>query len=601
MNKLTLRRLVSAALLLPASTFANTGFVGTPVLPDYVITDMKTYEVGDQTYVEVTVANQGAEPDQTVDFSQPRNDLYVFATSGGDTYSNSTLFKSWRIAYTLGGRLLSSGESVTLTTSYETARLRGQIWTMVDQYNQHEEANEDNNVFPRVDSDLNYTVALSLDGESSEIAEGDMVRLVLTATPDGDSYRELAAIVSVTDASGNTVYRSGELPLVANGDAYEGEAWIETLGYDAGDYEVSAKVIDADGESVGSAALSVTLVAADDNHNPVAGDDSAETQMDEPVLIDVIYNDSDTDGDYLWHHVVGEVSHGSVEELRGSVIFTPEPGFVGVAGFRYQLNDLVGGSDWADVTVNVLPPESGSCSWGRDYEVATSTERTAIDGWADFELADDARPEYAAQVLSNDNPDLFEEQPFISYPSCSLYFTPKSGAVGTATLTYAVMDEETEGGVYRSAERSFSISLLPQGDAPEIATTPVTLTNAGSPYSYTPELASNGSLTVSAETLPDFLTLEGNTVSGTPATADIGLYDVVLTLQQGQYTLEQAYKLTVEPELASSQTPVNGTVLEDDSQAAGTTQGYISSESGGALGGPLLALLAALGWRRRRH
>ena len=608
MQRQTLRHLISAALLLPASAIANSGFVGTPVLPDYVITDMQTYEVGSETLVEVTVANQGADPDPTLDLSVSSNNLFVFATSGGSTYSASTLFKSWSIATTLGGRLLAAGESVTLSTRYETARLRGQIWAMVDQFQLHEESNEDNNVFPRADLSPDYSISLMLDDDGSraanEILQGDLARFVITATPDGDDYRDLAAVVSLTNASGSTVYRSGELPLVAAGDSYEGEAWISTLALDSGDYQLNATVIDANGELIGEAALSVSIVGADENNAPVAGDDEADTPMDEPVLVDVVYNDYDEDGDYLSHHVVGEVRHGTVQELRGSMLFTPDPGFVGTAGFRYQLNDLFGGSDWAEVTVNVRAPESGSCSWVRDFAVKTTSDRVVVDGWSDYALASDERPQYAAVVLDVSNSGLFEEQPFISHPSCSLYFTPKAGAVGSATLTYAVMDKETGGEVYRSAERSFEITLLPTSDAPEVATTPDTLTNVGSRYGYTPSLASNGAFRVTATSLPDFLTLNEGMLTGIPGTSDIGLHDVVLNLTQGQHSIEHAYKLIVEPELAASApeatTPSSSDVLEDDSEAS-ATQGYVSVDGGGAFGAGLGALLAGLGlWRRRR-
>ena len=609
MKRQILRQLIIAACLLPASAIANSGFVGTPVLPDYVITDMQTYEVGTETVVEVTVANQGADPDPALDLSIPRNNLFVFATSGGTTYSASTLFKSWSVATTLGGRLLAAGESLTLSTTYETSRLRGNIWAMVDQFQQHEETNEDNNVFPRDDAAQGYRVSLTLDDDDSagnEIVQGDLARFVIHATPDGNDYRELAAVVSMTDAAGATVYRSGELPLVAGTEVYEGEAWIATLGLDGGEYEISATVIDAGGELIGTSALGVTIVGAEQNNSPVAGDDVAETPMDEPVLVDVIYNDYDVDGDYLSHHVVGEVRHGTVQELRGSMLFTPEPGFVGTAGFRYQLNDLLGGSDWAEVTVNVQPPERGSCSWVRDFAVKTSSDRVAVDAWSDYELAADARPEYAAVVLDVSAPELFDEQPFISHPSCSLYFTPKAGAVGTATLTYVLMDRATEGSVFRSAERSFTITLVPAGDAPELATTPDTLTNVGSRYGYTPALANNGVVSVTADTLPAFLTLRNGTVTGSPSQADIGLHDVVLTLQQGDHTLVHAYKLIVEPELASATPEVTtvstgGATLDDEGRAE-ATQGYVSVDGdGGALGGLLLGVLAGFGlWRRRR-
>jgi len=99
-------------------------------------------------------------------------------------------------------------------------------------------------------------------------------------------------------------------------------------------------------------AFIITVTNANDP--PVAVDDSDTTPADTPVTIDVLDNDSDTDGDTLTVDSVTQGTNGSVTNNGDDVIYTPDPYFNGIDSFTYTISDGNGGTDTATVTVTVL-------------------------------------------------------------------------------------------------------------------------------------------------------------------------------------------------------------------------------------------------------
>jgi hypothetical protein len=98
----------------------------------------------------------------------------------------------------------------------------------------------------------------------------------------------------------------------------------------------------------------LTASLAGNNRFPVAVDDSAVTEVDHPVTINVIANDSDPEGDPLSLKSVGWPSHGRRQyNGNGTITYTPEAGFVGVDTFTYVLRDGNGGLAQGTVTVTV--------------------------------------------------------------------------------------------------------------------------------------------------------------------------------------------------------------------------------------------------------
>ncbi|GMG84516.1 hypothetical protein LNKW23_37320 [Paralimibaculum aggregatum] len=94
----------------------------------------------------------------------------------------------------------------------------------------------------------------------------------------------------------------------------------------------------------------------DTNTDPVAADDSAATGFETSVLIDVLDNDSDADGDMLSIDSAGIPANGSAAVESGEIRYTPDGGFAGTDTFTYTIADGMGGLDTATVTVSVNGP-----------------------------------------------------------------------------------------------------------------------------------------------------------------------------------------------------------------------------------------------------
>ena len=96
------------------------------------------------------------------------------------------------------------------------------------------------------------------------------------------------------------------------------------------------------------------------NARPVAGDDAATTGENVAVPIDVLSNDSDSDGtvDSTTVMIVGAAGHGttSVDPASGVVTYTPAANYTGPDSFTYRIkDDRDADSNVATVSINVLP------------------------------------------------------------------------------------------------------------------------------------------------------------------------------------------------------------------------------------------------------
>ncbi|WP_353347077.1 cadherin-like domain-containing protein, partial [Litorivita sp. NS0012-18] len=82
-------------------------------------------------------------------------------------------------------------------------------------------------------------------------------------------------------------------------------------------------------------------------------DDVASTEEDTPVTIDVLGNDTDVDGDPLTVTEATSPDGDVTINPDGTITFEPAPDFTGEATITYTVDDGQGGTDTAQVTVNV--------------------------------------------------------------------------------------------------------------------------------------------------------------------------------------------------------------------------------------------------------
>jgi hypothetical protein len=226
------------------------------------------------------------------------------------------------------------------------------------------------------DSSITYEPAASfngLDGFSYTVNDGnggsDSANVTITVTAENDN--PTAADDSATTPEDTAV----TLSILANDSDIDGDALVidsvsqpvngvavinadNTVTYTPnanfnGANSFNYTVSDGQGGS-DTAVVSISVIPVNDA--PVALDDSGTTSAGTAVMLDVLLNDSDIDGDVL--SVASVVQPGSgtaVAHTDGTITYTPDAGFSGTDSFNYTVSDGQGGSDSALVTVNVTP------------------------------------------------------------------------------------------------------------------------------------------------------------------------------------------------------------------------------------------------------
>ena len=118
--------------------------------------------------------------------------------------------------------------------------------------------------------------------------------------------------------------------------------------------------------------MGVTITCVNDA--PVAADDSATTDEDAAVTIDVLANDDDVDGDTLAVDSVTQGAHGSVVNNGTDVTYTPDADYCGADSFTYVASDGVL-TDGATVNVTITCINDAPVA---DDDSATTDEDTAV-------------------------------------------------------------------------------------------------------------------------------------------------------------------------------------------------------------------------------
>lgn len=157
---------------------------------------------------------------------------------------------------------------------------------------------------------------------------------------DTDPTGQPLTVTSATATNGDvTINPDGTITYSPNRD------------YNGPDDSITYTITDPDGNTSTS---TVTVTIVNVNDLPVANDDYATTPLNTPVVIDVLGNDTDPDGDVLTIVGTPTTADGTVAlNPDGTITFTPNPGFNGAAYINYTVSDGNGGTDPATVIVQV--------------------------------------------------------------------------------------------------------------------------------------------------------------------------------------------------------------------------------------------------------
>lgn len=182
------------------------------------------------------------------------------------------------------------------------------------------------------------------------------------------------------------------------------------------------------------ATATVTVVVTSTNQSPTAANDSALTNEDTPVAINVLANDTDPDNDPLSVNILTQPAHGTAVFNAGSgkVDYTPNAGYYGADSFQYEACDPGNACSQAtvNITVNALP-------------IAVNDSATTTDGQAvtiDI-LGNDSDPDgqiATANVISG--PANGGSVGSINLSTGEITYTPPTSYVSSDSFTYQICD-----------------------------------------------------------------------------------------------------------------------------------------------------------------
>jgi len=174
----------------------------------------------------------------------------------------------------------------------------------------------------------------------SAIVNEDGTVLVDVLTNDSDVDGDTISITGFTQGTNGTVVQEGDNLRYTPDSNYNG---ADTFTYD---------ISDGNG---GIATATVNITVNPVNDVPVAIDDSVTVNEDSTVLIDVLVNDTDIDGDTLSITGFTQGTNGTVAQEGDSLRYTPNANYNGSDSFMYEISDGNGGIAVATVNITVNP------------------------------------------------------------------------------------------------------------------------------------------------------------------------------------------------------------------------------------------------------
>lgn len=215
----------------------------------------------------------------------------------------------------------------------------------------------------------------------------------------------------------------------------------------AGSYTLSVEASDGTLSTTSSFALTVTDV----NRAPAASPDAATTDEDTDVLVNVLANDLDPDGDALQVVSVTSPAHGTATIQSGGVRYVPNPDYNGPDTFDYTVSDgalsVIAGVDITVRPVNDAPTLDAIPDQAMD---AATTLRLPL-GAADADGDALTLSTSGAGFCVIDGTDLLCQPDYPDHGSYTVTATASDGAA-TATSSFSL----TVNRVNRAPAASFS-------------------------------------------------------------------------------------------------------------------------------------------------
>ncbi len=215
------------------------------------------------------------------------------------------------------------------------------------------------------------------------------------------------------------------------------------VGTDSFAYSVS------DGQG-GSDSAVVTVIVAGTNLPPLARDDVASTTPGQPVLIAILANDMDGNGDPLQLTGLSMPANGAVSiDGLNQVTYTPAAGFAGTDSFTYTISDGAGGTATGRVTVQVQAANAAPTAAADSVTTYVNTAVTIPVLANDSDPNGDAIRLVSVTMPPNGKVAVDAQQRIV--------YTPATSFLGTDGFVYRIADA-------KGAETAGTVTIQVQAD-----------------------------------------------------------------------------------------------------------------------------------------
>jgi large repetitive protein len=275
----------------------------------------------------------------------------------------------------------------------------------------------------------------------------------------------------------------------------------------------------------GTSTSTVTVTVNAVNDLPVASNDNATTPEDQAVVIPVLGNDRDVDGDPLTITNATSPSGTVAINPDGTITFTPNPNFNGPAVITYTISDGRGGTATATVNVTVTPvndppvarPDTAATNEDTPLRISPLTNDTDVEG-------------NPLTIISATSPN----GTIVINPDGTITYTPDANFNGTDIITYQISDGQ--GGL---STATITVSVAPINDPP-VARNDVVNIDEDTPVRI-PVLANDTDvdgdpLTVTAASAPNGTVVinPDGTITYTPRQDYFGTDTITYTISDGR-------------------------------------------------------------------
>ncbi|MCG8608618.1 cadherin-like domain-containing protein, partial [bacterium] len=232
----------------------------------------------------------------------------------------------------------------------------------------------------------------------------------------------------------------------------------------------------SDEDAAASNPATVAVTIDDVNDNPVAQDDSGTTTEDTPLVVSVLSNDSDLDGNLVPSSVTIGITptNGTVQidATTGDITYSPNPNFFGTDTLTYTVTDDDGGASNVATVIITVGDQNDNPVANDDITGTGEDTPVVINVLANDSDIDGTIVPATLTVTSGPS----NGGVVVDATVGTILYTPNLNFFGTDSLTYTVSDED--GGVSNTA--TLRIAVADVNDLP-VAVNDTTSTDEDTP------------------------------------------------------------------------------------------------------------------------